>query len=35
MSEVSTNITGLEEGIWEPIDLSLNPSFTVYQLWDL
>ena len=35
MSEVSTNIIGLKEGIWEQTDLGLNPSFTTYQLWDL
>lgn len=26
MSEVSTNIIGLKEGIWELTDLDLNPS---------
>lgn len=35
MSEVSTNIIGLKEGIWELTDLDLNPSLTAYQLGDL
>lgn len=35
MSEVSTNIIGLKEGICELTDLGLNPSVTIYQLWDL
>lgn len=30
MSEVSVNVIGLKEGIWELTDLSLNPSLTTY-----
>lgn len=35
MSEVSVNVIGLKEGIWELTDLGLNPSLTTCQLGSL